>query len=116
MALTINTKYLPCTNTRGARIKVSCSNGATKTYSYDHQASEPHALAIWLFLNDVFDVNETTIQQSNGSLILPIAGLSMDSNGRWFTNSSTIDNKGYTVIIDSIDSTKWTELKVSGLL
>lgn len=116
MAFTIVTKYLAQTNARGARIKVSCSNGASKTYSYDHQASDPHALSIWLFLNDVFDVNETTIQQSNGSLILPIAGLAMDSSGRWFTNSSTIDNNGYTVIIDSINTTKWMELKVSGLL
>lgn len=116
MAITIVTKFLSCTNTRGARIKVSSSNGATKTYSYDYSSRDPHALSVWMFMNDVFDVNETTIQQSNGSLILPIAGLSMDSNGRWFTNSPTLDNTGYTVIIDSIDSTKWMELKVSGLL
>lgn len=109
MALTIVTKYLAPTNTRGARIKVSCSNGASKTYSYDHISSEPHAVAVWCFLNDVFDVNSTTISQRD-SLVLPIAGLHQDTNGKWYTNAGTIDNKGYTVIVDSVQVRKWNEL------
>lgn len=109
MALTITTKYLSVTNTRGARIKVSCSNGVSKTYSYDHMSSEPHATAIWEFLNDVFDVNATTIGQLE-SMVLPIAGLHQDMNGSWYTDASSIDNKGYTVIIDRIQVSKWNEL------
>lgn len=109
MAFTLVTKYLSPTNARGARIKVSCSNGSNKTYSYDHLSSEPHAVAVWCFLNDVFDVNITTISQQE-TAVLPIAGLHQDSKGMWYTDAGTIDNKGYTVIIDSIQVSKWNEL------
>ena len=109
MALTITTKYLSVTTTRGARIKVSCSNGVFKTYGYDHQASEPHVVAIWEFLNDVFDVIATTITQQE-TMVLPIAGLHQDTNGNWYTNAGSMDNKGYTVIIDRIQVSKWNEL------
>ncbi|QQK88309.1 hypothetical protein [Providencia phage PSTRCR_120] len=110
MAITIVTKFLPCTDTRGARIKVSSSNGATKTYSYDYSSRDPHALAVWMFMNDVFDVNETTIRQASGDLLLPIAGLLLDNPSGWYVNSPTIDGKGYTVIIDSKPASKWREL------
>lgn len=46
---TVTTKYLPATNTRGARIKVSSWLG-NKTFSYDHAASCAHEAAFneWL--------------------------------------------------------------------
>lgn len=39
----IETKYLPCTNSRGSRIKAYAEGGASLTVSYDHGAHNPHA-------------------------------------------------------------------------
>lgn len=49
MARVVTTKYLPATNTRGARIKVTSWLGS-KTYSYDHAAEDAHdsAFSEWL--------------------------------------------------------------------
>lgn len=46
---TVTTKYLPATNTRGARIKVSSWLG-NKTFSYDYAANCAHEAAFneWL--------------------------------------------------------------------
>jgi len=48
---TVITKFLPPTNTRGARIKVTGS-ALTKTFSYDYCKDEPHKAAFnkWLEL------------------------------------------------------------------
>lgn len=45
----ITTKYLPATNTKGARIKASCEAGSV-TISYPHEAQhgcEAHAQAVY---------------------------------------------------------------------
>jgi hypothetical protein len=41
----IVTKYLPCTNSRGARIKAWCERGSI-TVSFDHAAHDPHLVAV----------------------------------------------------------------------
>ena len=46
---TIETKYLPATNTLGSRIKV-CSEWASKTYEYDYSAESAHDVAFEKFL------------------------------------------------------------------
>lgn len=46
---TIETKYLPATNTRGSRIKVY-SEWASKTYAYDYGAESAHDVAFEKFL------------------------------------------------------------------
>lgn len=48
---TVTTKYLPATNTRGSRIKVSSWLG-NKTFSYDYLANCAHEAAFneWLTL------------------------------------------------------------------
>lgn len=48
---TVTTKYLPATNTRGARIKVTSYSGS-KIYSYDYSADEPHKAAFDSWLAD----------------------------------------------------------------
>lgn len=48
----IETKYLPATNTRGSRIKVT-SEWGSKTYSYDYAANEPHVAAFNLYLAEL---------------------------------------------------------------
>lgn len=48
---TVTTKYLPATNTRGARIKVSSWLG-NKTFSYDYSASCAHEAAFNEWLNE----------------------------------------------------------------
>lgn len=49
---TVTTKYLPATNTRGARIKVSSWLGS-KTFSYDHAANCAHEAAFEKYLEMV---------------------------------------------------------------
>lgn len=53
MTHAITTKYLPATNTRGARIKVTSRFGI-KYYSYDYAAKCAHKAAFfeWMFAND----------------------------------------------------------------
>lgn len=46
---TITTKFLPATETRGCRIKVTSWLGS-KTYSYDYAANEPHLAAFEKYL------------------------------------------------------------------
>lgn len=46
---TITTKFLPATNNRGCRIKVTSWLGS-KTYSYDYAANEPHLAAFENYL------------------------------------------------------------------
>jgi len=43
----IISKFMPCTNTRGSRIKASCDRGSI-TVSYDHETSheDPHIKAV----------------------------------------------------------------------
>jgi hypothetical protein len=52
MSLTLTTKYLEATNTRGARIKVKCFYGESITVPYNHAFSgvEMHTFAVleWL--------------------------------------------------------------------
>jgi hypothetical protein len=43
--VTIFTKYLGATNTRGSRIKATASCGPTVTVPYDHAAKDPHNVA-----------------------------------------------------------------------
>jgi hypothetical protein len=45
---TITTKYLPATNCRGSRIKVTASGGISRTYAYDHMG-DPHDEAVLSF-------------------------------------------------------------------
>ncbi len=40
----IRTNYIPCTNTRGSRIKASCERGSI-TVPFDHGAHDPHEVA-----------------------------------------------------------------------
>lgn len=49
---TVTTKYLPATNTRGSRIKVSSWLG-NKTFSYDYAASCAHEAAFNEWLKEV---------------------------------------------------------------
>ena len=117
MALTIVTKFLPATVSRGDRIKVSCSNGWTKTYGYVYSDKDNHAVAIWKFLNEKFDTPlPSTYYLSDESYILPMAGLKMDNTGKWYTNSQTINNCGRVVIVDYMNYDKWANLKASYLL
>lgn len=55
MAIAIITKYLPATETRGARIKVSVPKGfhKSKTYSYDYSANCSHEEAFKQWLEEV---------------------------------------------------------------
>lgn len=46
---TVTTRYLPETNSRGARIKVISYHGS-KTYSYDYSSPEPHKAAFEEYL------------------------------------------------------------------
>ncbi len=46
---TITTKYLPATNCRGSRIKVTASGGISRTYSYDYETTDPHNEAVLTF-------------------------------------------------------------------
>lgn len=50
--LTITTKYLHPTDTKGARIQASTSDGNAVTTPYDHacRPSEAHAQALWRWL------------------------------------------------------------------
>lgn len=48
---TVTTKYLPATNTRGARIKVSSWLG-NKTFSFDYAANCAHEAAFNEWLNE----------------------------------------------------------------
>lgn len=113
MALTIITKFLPATEHRGDRIKVTCSNGWTKTYSWKFMDGDNHALAIWQFLNEKFDTpaaNADSGYISHNSYILPIAGMHQDNTG-WYTDAQTINNCGRVVIVDYIQYVKWCELQ-----
>lgn len=49
---TVTTKYLPSTNTRGSRIKVSSWLG-NKTFSYDYSATDAHNAAFCRWLDAV---------------------------------------------------------------
>lgn len=76
---TVTTKYLPATNTRGARIKVSSWLG-NKTFSYDYGAVCPHDIAFNEWLNEV---NKT----------MPHEGFKFVAKG------SLPDGKGYGFIV-----------------
>jgi len=39
----IETKYLPCTNTKGSRIKAYAEGGNSITIGYPHESSHAHA-------------------------------------------------------------------------
>lgn len=45
MPQAIFTKYIPCTNHRGSRIKAMCDRGSI-TIDYDHGSSNPHKVAV----------------------------------------------------------------------
>ena len=111
MAFTIVTKFLPATNHRGDRIKVTCSNGWTKTYGYTYSDKDNHAVAIWKFLNEKFDTPlPSTYCCGDESYILPMAGLLIDDTGYWHTNSQTINNCGRVVIVDYMNYDKWANV------
>ena len=88
---TVTTKYLPATNTRGSRIKVSSWLG-NKTFSYDYSASCAHEAAFneWL--------KEQNAAAADG-LDTELAG---GSNDNWFklvAKGSLPDGKGYGFIV-----------------
>jgi len=38
----IETRYMPATNTRGSRIVATCADMRRKSWSYPHEAIDPH--------------------------------------------------------------------------
>lgn len=89
MAQAIVTKFLPATNTRGCRIKVTSWQGS-KTYSYDYAASEPHKAAFEEWLSE----KNNQMQKDYGSEC-PADG--------WFklvAVGSNPDETGYCFIIE----------------
>lgn len=45
---TLTTKYIPATNSKSSRIKVTDFDGFSKIYPYDHSAQCPHVSALKL--------------------------------------------------------------------
>ena len=82
---TVTTKYLPATNTRGARIKVSSWLG-NKTFSYDHAANCTHEAAFNEWLKEI---NRRLKESRNGAH----EGFKMVAKG------SLPDGKGYGFIV-----------------
>lgn len=82
----IETKYLPVTNTRGSRIKVT-SEWGSKTYSYDHAASDPHEAAFNLYLAEQ---NKLLAEEYP------------DYHGDWWQlvgSAASLNKRGYTFLI-----------------
>lgn len=82
---TVTTKYLPATNTRGSRIKVS-SWLNSRTYSYDYSASCAHEAAFNEWLKDT---NKYLNDHSHGGH----TGFKLVAKG------SLPDGKGYGFIV-----------------
>lgn len=85
---TITTKFLPATNNRGCRIKVTSWLGS-KTYSYDYAAHEPHSAAFEQYLQEL---NEKMAKKY---------GTECPADG-WFklvATGSLPDTSGYAFII-----------------
>lgn len=87
---TIMTRYLPPTNTRGARIKVISAWGS-KTYHYDHSAMDAHRAAFDLFLaerNALMAEKHPDCQQA--------------VEGGWWklvAHAGSLDNRGFIYIV-----------------
>lgn len=86
---TIMTRYLPPTNTRGARIKVISAWGS-KTYAYDHTAGEPHKAAFDAFL-----------AERNKVMAEKYPNTTAEIGGWWklVAYADSLDKRGFTYII-----------------
>ena len=90
---TITTKFLPATNTRGCRIKVTSWLGS-KTYSYDYQASDVDSAHKSAFDEYLLKLNERMKE------LHPDCQEAIE--GRWFklvAYASLPDSSGYAFII-----------------
>lgn len=68
------TKYLPPTNTRGARVCVTC-NGKRKIYPYEYSARDVHAWAFEQFSKDTgLQVAECLESQTKGGRVFAFRG------------------------------------------
>ena len=69
-----HTKYLPPTNTRGARVSVTC-NGKRKVYAFDYSVRDVHAWAFEQFLKDTgLQVAQCLESQTKGGCIFAFRG------------------------------------------
>lgn len=80
---TVTTKYLPSTNTRGSRIKVSSWLG-NQTFGYDHSSSCAHKAAFSEWLAGVNDLLKRT-HPDVGDYQLVATGSLPDGKGYAFT-------------------------------
>ena len=88
---TVTTKYLPATNTRGSRIKVSSWLG-NKTFSYDYSASCAHEAAF----------NEWLKEQNERIAFECHSNNEKAKSGEWFklvAKGSLPDGRGYGFIV-----------------
>lgn len=87
---TIMTRYLPPTNTRGARIKV-ISVWGSRTYAYDHTVGEPHKLAF-----------DTFLSEQNAIMAENYPDNQLAAEGGWWklvAYADSLDKRGFTYII-----------------
>lgn len=69
-----HTKYLPPTNTKGARVSVTC-NGKRKVYAFEYGARDVHAWAFDQFRKDTgLKVAEYLESQIKGGRIFAFRG------------------------------------------
>lgn len=85
---TVTTKYLPATNTRGSRIKVSSWLG-NKTFSYDHSANCAHEAAF----------NEWLIEVNKGMATKFGTECPLDGWFKLVAKGSLPDGKGYGFLV-----------------
>lgn len=68
------TKYLPPTNTRGARVSVTC-NGKRKVYAFEYGARDVHAWAFEQFRKDTnLKVAECLESEGKGGRVFAFRG------------------------------------------
>lgn len=91
----IKTKFLPCTNSTGARIKASCERGSiTIPYPYEKSGEYCHVLAIEALLTkfEREDVTRFRIERQRNP---------KNEEIRWWPNGyhiAQVDNTGYVAV------------------
>lgn len=95
MAQAIITRYLPCTNTSGPRIKVS-SWMATTTHSYPagSDGSQAHLDCIIEHIAHI-----QNLASDNGNVVEYHIVMGDNAQERWDYMGATPDGKGYVVIV-----------------
>lgn len=69
-----HTKYLPPTDTKGARVSVTC-NGKRKVYPFEYGARDAHAWAFEQFARDVgLHVAQCLESQTKGGRVFAFRG------------------------------------------